>query len=846
MKGLKKGLIAICALTFGLCCFAACGEAENTNSDGSSIVEETSITVSFDPCAGDYDELETTNPLQQKDLEVGDLVKEPSIRAKKNPNNYQLEGWYTSKAYTQKWDFNTDTVSKSMTLYARWVIGYDVKYYLTDGSEAVLKRENSVAEGGYAERADKIADGYELLGYYADEACETEFDFTQPITSDTEIYLKRSEYIYFDAATIASRFYGVAGGAGEQGGYFGGINYVDDGDGGYVDVDFGYSPAGMDPHIMLENLHVDITRTQKIQVTFKNPYDYVIGENRGAHLVLYWSSMYEDDTYAFSQGAFSGMEVAHTMSPLEYSAEGDWITATFDLSSKIYNGTYVWANSAKLGLLRLQYQYDRTSADQSEAYHLHIKEIKGVTDLADREAKQAKDSFAEDFLQSDSQEDLDGVTRSNITGFDFPADKSSYKSGLMCDHTGLEQYVDVYNKTEGLLVYMPFRAQYNQVDLKPIDQTIVLEEYSSIKLTVQNYGWIPYLEFILMTEDGGEYMLQAQLPATMKAAETITIPLDRYGITGTLKTLRIAANSNGVDNAYLLKSFEFCKFDADLVRPVTGLNFLTEGEVESYIASSGVSFTSEAYAAKAVVETSNAFVEKAFNNFALHAYDTMTLRYTLPEDSSVEQIKLVLDCNGVATEHVFALSKENPAPVEVKLPTQLTNLTGVKIYFVGTGTVYLHSIAFHGLNGNGVDLSNKEVAESYFAVDGWVSGSYLESLSAMQLNTSTKNQMFYLADNNLKNLEVVDGGKLYIVYQNRTSCATAVISTYGAQSAEESINYGANKDVWIEIKVNMTEGEWAVLEIDLSDYAYDYISCVKFNGIQGSTNDIYVRAIVVK
>ena len=50
----------------------------------------------------------------------------------------------------------------------------------------------------------------------------------------------------------------------------------------------------------------------------------------------------------------------------------------------------------------------------------------------------------------------------------------------------------------------------------------------------------------------------------------------------------------------------------------------------------------------------------------------------------------------------------------------------------------------------------------------------------------------------------------------------------------------------MEIKANMAEDEWAVIELDLSDYAYDYISCVKFNGLPGHTNDIYVRAIAVK
>ena len=33
---------------------------------------------------------------------------------------YQFDGWYTSKSYDTRWSFDTDTVTKSMTLYAKW------------------------------------------------------------------------------------------------------------------------------------------------------------------------------------------------------------------------------------------------------------------------------------------------------------------------------------------------------------------------------------------------------------------------------------------------------------------------------------------------------------------------------------------------------------------------------------------------------------------------------------------------------------------------------------------------------------------------------------------------------
>ena len=33
---------------------------------------------------------------------------------------YEFTGWYRDRALTEKWNFDTDTVSESMTLYAGW------------------------------------------------------------------------------------------------------------------------------------------------------------------------------------------------------------------------------------------------------------------------------------------------------------------------------------------------------------------------------------------------------------------------------------------------------------------------------------------------------------------------------------------------------------------------------------------------------------------------------------------------------------------------------------------------------------------------------------------------------
>jgi uncharacterized repeat protein (TIGR02543 family) len=50
------------------------------------------------------------------DVPPGSKVGMPNLAAKAN---YDLDGWYTSAAYTTKWDFGTGTVAADITLYAR-------------------------------------------------------------------------------------------------------------------------------------------------------------------------------------------------------------------------------------------------------------------------------------------------------------------------------------------------------------------------------------------------------------------------------------------------------------------------------------------------------------------------------------------------------------------------------------------------------------------------------------------------------------------------------------------------------------------------------------------------------
>ncbi|MBE5740559.1 MAG: hypothetical protein E7349_06905, partial [Clostridiales bacterium] len=392
MRKCKALLVLCCVLLAGTVC-VGCGKSGDTqnSSNSESVIPNNVILVNFDPCMEDYEGLKTNTPLTQK-VEKGDSIKEPTIRALENPNNYTCEGWYTSKDYTTKWNFQTDTVQENMTLYAKWVQSCSVNYYLTDGETSELKRTVSVAKNGLVQKIDALAQGYELLGYYKDEALTEEFDFSAPILEETNVYIKRSPYIYLDAKFIAKNFTGVAAGAGENGATFGGIEYVEEED--YVEVNFGYCPNILDSHIIMQNIPLVINQSQKLEVTMKLPE----GSAPWGAVAFYVTSLYEDKAMAVFPGANEEMSASFNLKQID---EEGWVTVTINLGEKLYGGASIWANSTYLGLLRVQFQYAQSSVDSNDTHSVYIKSIKGV---ADDTYVGTEDTFENGTLEDDSEE----------------------------------------------------------------------------------------------------------------------------------------------------------------------------------------------------------------------------------------------------------------------------------------------------------------------------------------------------------------------------------------------------------------------------------------------------------
>ena len=102
--------------------------------------------VKFDAKDGDY------TPNTQYILK-GDKVTKPSQDPERM--GHIFGGWYTDTSYSTQWDFDTNTVTSNMTLYAKWTEAkYTVKFRVADGEgklEGSYGTHNEIAQNDSGE-----------------------------------------------------------------------------------------------------------------------------------------------------------------------------------------------------------------------------------------------------------------------------------------------------------------------------------------------------------------------------------------------------------------------------------------------------------------------------------------------------------------------------------------------------------------------------------------------------------------------------------------------------------------------------------------------------------------------
>jgi len=139
--------------------------------------KELTYTVSFNSKGG------TPTP-QEQTVKKGGKITKPA-----NPTreNYNLVGWAKADNETSAlWNFETETVTENITLFARWSIITHAVTFDSDGGSAVTAQ--NVAHGGAAVKpTNPTRGGYEFDGWFNGD---TEWIFTTAITAPVSLKAK--------------------------------------------------------------------------------------------------------------------------------------------------------------------------------------------------------------------------------------------------------------------------------------------------------------------------------------------------------------------------------------------------------------------------------------------------------------------------------------------------------------------------------------------------------------------------------------------------------------------------------------------------------------------------------
>jgi uncharacterized repeat protein (TIGR02543 family) len=149
------------------------------------------FTVTFDKNGGDTD----ANPVSRT-VNSGSLVTAPDTDPTRE--YFEFDGWYKEADCLNIWDFDTDTVTADITLYAKWeaLPGVEVFTVTFDknggGTEASPQSREVVSGRTVAPPAEPPArTGYTVIGWYTEAEGGRQWDFAEDtVSADTTLYAR--------------------------------------------------------------------------------------------------------------------------------------------------------------------------------------------------------------------------------------------------------------------------------------------------------------------------------------------------------------------------------------------------------------------------------------------------------------------------------------------------------------------------------------------------------------------------------------------------------------------------------------------------------------------------------
>ena len=97
----------------------------------------------------------------------GDKVDSPAFMTK---TGYGFGGWYKDRLFNNEWDFDTDTVTGNITLYAKWDNNYYIVSFEANGGTPVPSQQNIAYGSKIVMPPAMTKTDYAFGGWYKDEA----------------------------------------------------------------------------------------------------------------------------------------------------------------------------------------------------------------------------------------------------------------------------------------------------------------------------------------------------------------------------------------------------------------------------------------------------------------------------------------------------------------------------------------------------------------------------------------------------------------------------------------------------------------------------------------------------
>ena len=144
--------------------------------------------------------VENTVTLILQCIAKGDKLTAPTTQTKED---YRFDGWYyANNGGEAKWDFDTDTVTRAMTLKAKWVQTYTVTFETSGGS--AVDPVTVDAGSTVTKPADPARSGYAFDGWYTENTYENPYDFHAAVTGSLTLYAKWNSIVYSDPTYAVS------------------------------------------------------------------------------------------------------------------------------------------------------------------------------------------------------------------------------------------------------------------------------------------------------------------------------------------------------------------------------------------------------------------------------------------------------------------------------------------------------------------------------------------------------------------------------------------------------------------------------------------------------------------